>query len=428
MRDQVVWDRLSDQPHQHASRLQRLAVRLADSGDHVRSAAAILAAAPRTWRRYRRLVAARHAEPTPWQGIGVALRPHEDDPEGLLAAIEELGVGPVLLRLHPWQEDHRSEEELAARLADAGHELTFTLPQTRELVRDPARWRAAVEELSERFRPFGRRFQVGQAINRSKWGVWKYGEYLELAAVAGEILRRHPETEVLGPAVIDFEPYATAAVLNRRRPGVRFDAVANLLYVDRRGAPENLQLGLDAADKVTLLHALAETAHNSAGRTWITEVNWPLWEGPHSPAGRDVAVNEETQADYLARYYLLTLATGLVERVFWWQLAARGYGLLDPADEGLRRRPAFYAMKTLVRHLEGCLCVGPLPAPPPARLLAFRSDDGAELVVAWSTGGPTEVELPRAATAIISRVGESLPVTGGKVEVDGSPRLIRLAP
>jgi tRNA A-37 threonylcarbamoyl transferase component Bud32 len=176
MRDRIVWDRLSDQPHQHAGRLERLAVRLADAGDHARSAAAALGAAPRVWRRYRRLRGGLHDEPRPWTGIGVALRPHEEDPEGLLRAIEELGVGPLLLRLHPWQRDHRAEEELAARLAEDGHELTFALPQSRELVRDPTRWCAAVAELAERFRPFGRRFQVGQAINRSKGGVWRYGE------------------------------------------------------------------------------------------------------------------------------------------------------------------------------------------------------------------------------------------------------------
>ena len=123
-----------------------------------------------------------------------------------------------------------------------------------------------------------------------------------------------------------------AAVLNQKDLGVRFDAVSALLYVDRRGAPENAQAGFDTVDKVVLLKAIAETAKNAAGRVWITEVNWPLWEGPHSPAGKSVSVDEESQADYLVRYYLLALGTGLVERVFWWQLVARGYGLIDPAS------------------------------------------------------------------------------------------------
>ncbi len=431
VRDRVVWDRLSDQPHQHAGRLERMVVRLADGGDHARSAAAALAAAPRIWRRYRRLRRELYAEPRPWQGIGVAIRPLGGKAdERQLAAVEELGVRRLLLRLHPWQEDHRAEEELARRLVAAGCELAFTLPQSRELVRDPGRWRSAVAELGERFRPLGRHFQVGQAVNRSKWGIWRYGEYLELAATACELLRRHPETEVLGPAVIDFEPHATAALLNRRAPGVLFDAVASQLYVDRRGAPENPQLGLDAEGKVVLLKAIAETARNSTGRSWITEFNWPLWEGPHSPAGRDVAVDERTQADYLARYLLLALGTGMVERLYWWQLTARGYGLLDPGPDGLRRRPAFRALRTLAAELEGRLCLGPLAAAGPARLLRFRDEAGGELVAAWSSGAAAEAELPRPAAGAVSLDGEAVTVSGAvsgrRVAVTGSPLLVRL--
>jgi hypothetical protein len=79
----------------------------------------------------------------------------------------------------------------------------------------------------------------------------------------------------------------------------------------------------------------------------VTEVNWPLREGPHSPAGRDVAVDEQTAADYAVRYCLPLLASGFVERVYWWQMVARGYGLVVPEDGGLRRRPAFHALRAV---------------------------------------------------------------------------------
>ncbi len=158
-------------------------------------------------------------------------------------------------------------------------------------------------------------------------------------------------------------------------------------------------------------------------------MNWPLWEGPHSPAGRDVAVDEQTQADYLARYYLLALGTGLVERVYWWQLAARGYGLLDPGEDGCRRRPSFHALKTLARELEGSLCLGALPSSPPVRLYGFRDGDGGELVAGWSTAGASRASLPRPAVTIIERDGRERPAAGGReVELTGSPRYFRLAP
>ena len=93
----------------------------------------------------------------------------------------------ALLRLHPWQERHDAEAALAAGLRAQGIAVAFALPQSRELVRDPGRWRAAVEEIAARFTPYGHRFQVGQAINRSKWGVWRPREYLRLAAAAAAI-------------------------------------------------------------------------------------------------------------------------------------------------------------------------------------------------------------------------------------------------
>ncbi len=429
-RDKIVWDPLSDQPHQHAGRLEKLRVRLSDLGAHAREGAAVAGSLPRIVRRYRRLKGGLYRAPVPWDGAGVALRPWPEAPEAPLALVGELGARHVLLRLHPWEEDHDAEEALARALAERGCEVSFALPQNRDLVRDPARWRAQMEEIAARFTPYGRHFQVGQAINRSKWGVWSVPEYLALARTAEEVFRRYEGVELLGPSVIDFEYHVTASVLNLARAGVRFDAVSALLYVDRRGAPENRQAGLDTVDKVVLLRAIAETARNAAPRCWITEVNWPLREGPHSPAGRAVSVEEGPQADYLVRYYLLALGTGLVERVFWWQVVARGYGLCDPLAEAgeVRRRPSFYALRTLLAQLQGTTFEGPLPAAEPARLYRFRRPEGTDLVVGWSANDrPAEATLPGKPVAVIGRDGEDLAVPGGeRVEVFASPRYFLL--
>jgi len=408
-RDKAVWDRLSDQPHQHASKREKLLIRLADGPSHLRDLAVVAAAAPRVRRRYLELKAARHAAPTPFGGIGLAVRPRPQNREAHLDGISGLGVGPVLVRLHPWDRDHSEEEQLASALQERGHELSFAIPQNRDLVRDRSRWRQAVEEIAERFSPYGRHFQVGQAINRSKWGVWTREEYLELYLEASEILRRREGVEVMGPAVIDFELQVVLALVDRRTPGLRFDIVSSLLYVDRAGAPENRHLGMDTADKATLLRAIADVGRSCSSRCWITEVNWPLWEGPHSPAGRTVSVGEEEQADYLARYYLLTLGTGLIERVYWWRLIARGYGLIAPEPDGsLRRRPAWQALRTLISELEGATFHGPLAGPAGTYLLRFsRRDD--EIIVGWSLTSKGNGALPGPARSAVSRDGRSLP-------------------
>jgi tRNA A-37 threonylcarbamoyl transferase component Bud32 len=423
-RDQVAWDHLSDQPHQHAGRLRRLGVRLADAGAHAREVTACAAALPRIARSYRRLRGGGSPAPLPFSGLGVALRPWPGAPGELMAAVEALGVKHVLLRLHPWEADHGDEEVLARDLRDRGYDLAFSLPQSRDLVRNPTRWRQALDELAARFSPLGRTFQIGQAVNRSKWGIWRYDEYEMLVAVAREAFAPYPGVRLLGPAVIDFELYATASILNLPWKGdLRLDGVASLLYVDRRGAPENRQLGLDTVGKVTLLKAIAQTARNAGDESWITEVNWPLWEGPHSPAGRKVSVDEDTQASYLTRYYLLTLCTGLVERVYWWQLVARGYGLIAPGDDGgLVRRPSYRALATLASQLAGGEFHGALSTSPGTFLYDFRDRQGRRRVVGWSATGVRRSELPEAPVAAWTRDGEEESPPGAEVELGAAPR------
>jgi hypothetical protein len=393
-----------------------------DAPDHLRELATVAAAAPEVWRRYRRLQSALYAAPVRFGGSGVCLRPFPDDPEAHLAAVEELGIRRVMIRLHPWDADHSSELALTRELHGRGFEIAFALPQNRELVNDRPRWRAAVEEIAELFTPYGRFFQVGQAPNRSKWGVWTRKEFIDLYADASEVLLRREGVEVMGPAVIDFEFQVTLALARRQRAGLRFDPLSSLLYVDRRGAPECRQLGFDTVHKVLLLKAIAEAGRNCSDRIWITEVNWPLWEGPHSPAGKTVSVDEPTQADYLARYLLATLGTGLVERVYWWRLIARGYGLIAPERDGtLRRRPSFRALATLHRLLEDSTFHGPLPAAPGAYLYPFEAGD-RRLVVGWSLDEVSRAELPGRPIAAIGRDGNELPPPdGATVELGPSP-------
>ena len=421
-RDKIVWDNLSDQPHQHASRFEKTLVRLGDSPRHVGTIFTLARSTPKIRSRFRELQKAPRAG-FEVGGFGVALRPFPEDPAGLLAALDDLSVRHVLLRLHPWQEEHQAEESLALALRDRGIELSFSLPQNRELVKDPKRWRESVRRLATTFAPLGQAFQVGQAINRSKWGVWHPGEYIQLLRSANSELRQvREDVQVLGPPIIDFEFHGLAAMLNSGAPDLHFDAVASLLYVDRRGAPENEQMGLDTVGKVQLLKGIAETSKNCpSGSVWITETNWPLREGPHSPAGRDVAVSEEHQADYLVRYFVLVLATGLVHRTFWWQPIARGYGLIDPAGGELRRRASFFAMREVVAQIAGSTFDRRLATEDPAvHLYRFVRPSGRPVYAAWTTDASAQVDRPEDVETVVAINGE-VTEAGDVVSLCGRP-------
>ena len=419
-RDRSVWDDLSDQPHQHASKWQKMRARLGDWPTHGRSLKLLATESPGVWKVFQDLKKKRYREEVSLEGIGLALRPWPEDPEALDQAVNDLGVKHVLLRLHPWAENHDAEENLARRMHEAGREVVFSLPQNRDLVKDQKLWRSRITELAERFTPWGKTFQVGQAINRSKWGVWNLGEYGRLAADACRILRAHPGVKVIGPGVIDFEPHQTLAALNWREEALYYDGMASLLYVDRRGAPENVQAGFDSVDKATLFKAMALHSPLCGDQSWVTEVNWPLREGPYSPAGRAVSVDEESQADYLERYYLLLLASGAAERIYWWRLVARGYGLINPADGTLKRRPSFEALRTLIREVASSRRVEPLRVEGEVHVLPLVGGEGESILAVWTTGGEVQWRTPGDLLRVVHREGEE---KGGGREVTVSSRV-----
>ena len=423
-REKMVWDALSDQPYQHAGRRERILIRLRDSRQQARNYFGAVFTIPRVAPRYRALKAGAFQQPVRMAGAGVALAPQPADVERSLDAIAALGVRRVLLRVYPWEPSHAAAETVARELAARGCDVAFSIPQNRAMVTDLRKWEEGVDRLAQACAPYGRAFQVGQAINRSKWGIWTPEEYFRLVETATPILRRHrPDALIVGPAVIDFEFNQLSAALNIPRGRIRFDVVSSLLYVDRRGAPENRQLGFDTVDKVTLLRAIADTSHCGAPRAWITEMNWALKEGPHSPTGRRSAVDEDTQANYLVRYFILALAAGFVERVYWWQILARGYGLIDVTARGFRRRPSFDALATFVREIEGAWSLGPLATPPSALLYRFQRVDD-EVVVGWTTDGhAARVQVPGRIVRVIDRDGVLAPVPSGRhVTIGPSPR------
>ena len=120
---------------------------------------------------------------------------------------------------------------------------------------------------------------------------------------------------------------------------------------------------------------------------------------------------------------LEVLATGHAQRVYWWRMVARGYGLVCP-EEGvdgrvLRRRPAFRAMAHMLARLGGSQCEGPVPDLPDAvRAYRYRYPDGTATVAAWTVGeargdgGHTRIALPGEVAGAHDRDGTTVPVDG----------------
>lgn len=174
-------------------------------------------------------------------------------------------------------------------------------------------------------------FQVGQVINCLKWGVWYFGEYLQLfESVVEELCVVCDDVQIFGLLIIDFEFYLFVVFLSFKYKVVQFDVVVSLFYVDCCGVFENEQMGFDMVGKVELFKSIVEMLCNFlSGCVWIIEMNWLLCEGLYLFVGCDVVVGEDEQVDYFVCYYVFVFVIGFVDCVFWWQLIVKGYGFID---------------------------------------------------------------------------------------------------
>jgi len=283
-------------------------------------------------------------------GMGVGLE--RGDAQYDLVA--ELGVTEVFVRLPLWK-----LEDLPAYLGfikgwkRRGCNVMVNLLQDPRTIGDKTNLERQAREVLSELHGLVSRAQVGNAINRAKWGFYSVSEYLE-AFDAFQAARDAyaPNIKLCGPAVIDFEYHQTSRALFNTR-NIKFDQVSALLYVDRCGHPMNRQLGFfDTTRKIQLLHSLAALSPKVVNpKLIITEVNWPLkGTAPYAPTSETECVSEVEYGDYMVAYHQMALATQMVETVYWHQLMAPGYGLVDTRDGRLQRREVFGRYQRMVQE------------------------------------------------------------------------------
>jgi hypothetical protein len=415
------WNEFADQPHNVAPRSERIRHHIRRWQTYVSLVWADIRFGLPALPLYRHFRKKMYRKPVPFSRsmFGVSISPAGSRSEEAVALLEDTGVRETLIRIPSWDKDKLDAyERFAALLSRRGFGLTIALLQKREDVFEAAAWAKFIEDVFARFRPFCRAYEIGHAWNRTKWGVWDYTEYLKIARPAFE-LREKYGIALVGPAVIDFEFHLYPPTLS----ALPFDISSSLLYVDRVGAPENGQFGWTTAMKVALFKAVTESSARKKMDCWITEVNWPLTGiGKYSPASGRPNVTEEEQADYLVRYYVICLASGLIERVYWWQLAAPGYGLVNSLEEPWRKRPSFLAMKAMLETLAGGEFVRK-DRGLPAEVYHFRNE-GKDMAVCWTARSPRVLEFPRKVARVMDRDGRRADVRENRVEVGASPKYV----
>jgi hypothetical protein len=275
----------------------------------------------------------------------------ERNPKETLEMIEELGVERILLRIKLWEMEKLPLLKNFILLCK-DKKVTLKILQDREHVENSELLAKDLETVFAALNQHVDIFEIGSTINRAKWGFFSVDEYNRFYQVAYNLkLEKFQHVKLIGSGVIDFEYHFTAHTLFNTQKH-RYDGISSLLYVDRRGAPENMQMGFTLQDKISLLSTMVWLSPKSNHELYITETNWPIsGTAPYAPTSEYECVSEEFYADYMLRYYLLAFASQQVDSVSWHQLIAPGYGLVDNRD-GIKKRSAFETYKFMVQNLK----------------------------------------------------------------------------
>ena len=265
--------------------------------------------------------------------------------------INELNVDTLLLRLKLWEMDTLDELK-AFILTCEKKKIILKIMQDREHVEDLELLKNNLRTIFSSLNQHVEIFEIGSTINRAKWGFFSVDEYNRFYKTAYDLkTSEFPHVKLIGSSVIDFEYHFTAHTLFNFFK-YHYNGISALLYVDRRGAPENSQMGFNLSDKIALLSTMLWLSPKSENSLHVTETNWPITgTAPYAPTSEYECVDEESYADFMVRYYLLAFASQQVDTVSWHQLIAPGYGLIDNR-ETIKKRSAFYAYKYMLNNLK----------------------------------------------------------------------------
>ena len=272
--------------------------------------------------------------------------------EELIDMIEELSIQNILVRI-PLSDFENIEKYLSFIKQLQPKNVLVCLLQDRVHVSDLNLTKERLDFIFENLKDFVTEFQIGNSINRKKWGFLSVDDYFSFFKVAYDLKKnKHHKIKLLGGNIIDFDiPFFARTVFHFK--SLFYDGVATQLYVDRRGAPEHTQFGFDTLAKIRTYAALVNASLKTSNEIYITEVNWPLSNfAPWAPA-KTYLIKESLQPSYLVRYYLLMLASGKIKKCYWHQLIAPGYGLVNNLNQKIVKRDAYYSFKYLIKILSG---------------------------------------------------------------------------
>ncbi len=435
-----IWDHRSAQPINVLRSRERNRIR--PWRDVARIFLSTALHAPAILVAYRNNLRLAYTRPVDMQGrIGLSIEPGNKNVAEELDLLQSLGRVPVLIRFyaHAGPDGWSSAMSLAKRVHGNGHPVAAAFVQSRDAVLEPSSWDAMLETVLERLHPILDWVELGHAPNRVKWGAWSHRERVRILSPVDGLRSKYPGLCFAGPAAIDFDVPYTVSILDGLPSGTKLDTMSHHLYVDRRGAPENRQGPFDTLRKCALTSAAGQASGRCGDGLIVSEVNWPLaGTGVYSPVvspydtpgprRNDPGVDEMRYGIYMIRYLLISLCSGLVQKVYWWRLVARGFGLIDDTDPAsLVPRPAFSMLRQFLDKVGQSTFHTFERMPPDIHIYHFTRSDESRFAVAYRTGEAALWTPPFACVQAETVTGEAAEISSGRIELSGSPIYLVLA-
>jgi hypothetical protein len=346
LKEPFKWDNYSDQPYQLKNKNYKEKMRKKEFSSLIKTILTSLFILPISL-ILMPFAKRKHIDSNTFFSMGID---YQREPALTLELLKELEVQRILIRFKLWEMDTLDELK-SFILASGNKKIILKIIQDREHIEN-------LELLEENLRTIFLSltqhveiFEIGTTINRAKWGFFSVDEYNRFFQTAYNLKKNEfPHAKLIGSGVIDFEYHFTAHTLFNFF-NYHYDGISSLLYVDRRGAPENTQIGFNLSDKIALLSTMVWLSPKTKNQIHITEVNWPLTgTAPYAPTSEHECVNEDSYANFMLRYHLLAFASQQVDSLSWHQLIASGYGLINN-KETIKKYPAYETYKFMLKSL-----------------------------------------------------------------------------
>lgn len=277
-------------------------------------------------------------------------------------------------------------------------------------------WVSFVATLVKRYKGRISSYEMWNEPNAIGFYTGTAAEMAHLVSLAYPIIKSNdPQAIVVSPAPSSTgwpTPYDTWMNEFLAAGGGKYvDVIAWHAYAGRSNQPalppENV------VEQIKKIRAVMAKNGVSALPLWDTEGGW----------GSDAQLpDEQAQADFLSRWYLIQFSYG-VARVYWYQWDNPKWGTLW--REGTGEAPAGRAYAQIYKWLDGATGATPCQSTHGPIWTCRLIKGGKKYLIAWSVGAPTPLAGQKPTSSYSDVKGEIHPGTGQPVVSGSSPILFQ---